>query len=61
MVFSDKRRLTDLLLDGQLDGIIKELRDARISWEGIARAISNRSGVYVTGVTVRGWGKDIAA
>jgi len=58
---SDKRKLTDTLLGGQLDDLILTGRRDGKSWELIAREIWLRTerAISITGQTVANWAADL--
>ena len=49
------RQLVDLALDGQLDAIVAERRTAGSSWQSISDDIHNKTGVRITGESLRQW------
>jgi hypothetical protein len=49
------RRLLDLILGGQLTSFVVERRDHGDSWRVIGRDLYQRTGVDVTGETLRQW------
>lgn len=50
-----KFQLVDLKLGGELEQLLAEQRQADASYDAIARDIWGRTGVSVTGATVRNW------
>ena len=50
-----KFQLVDLKLGGELEAWLAEQRQADASYDAIARDIWDRTGVSVTGATVRNW------
>lgn len=56
-----KFQLVDLKLGGRLEPLLAERRHAEVSYDAIAREVWDRTGVPVTGPTIRNWALLIAA
>jgi len=55
---SHQRRLLDLLMQGQLENFVRDLRDVGVSWRRIAIELEKRTGVDVAGGTLHAWFRD---
>lgn len=49
------RQLLDVLLEGQLDSLIRERREEGVPWRLIAREVYERTGIDITAQALRSW------